>query len=138
MVYANNHNYYPKSVVDMVDVMRQLKIKTSKKKLSHLDREKSDGNKNSDVKVTSEKSFVQRRHIICNVCGKPDELVSNYPLNQEIPMKNWFIKTRKVLYNDNLCQDTSYLEEETQEEENNERERSHTPVGWSMHQSAYI
>ena len=75
--------------------------------------------------------------MVCNVCGKPDELASNCPLKQEILRKNWFIKTGKELYKDNLCQETSDLEEETQEEKNNKRERSHTQVEWSIHQSAY-
>ena len=64
-------------------------------------------------------------------------LRANCPLKQEIPMKNWFIKTGKEIYKDNLCQETSDLGEETQEEQNNVQERSHTQVGWSMHQSAY-
>ena len=75
--------------------------------------------------------------IICNFCAKPDELASNCPLKQEILMKNWYIKTGKEIHKDNRCQETSDVGEETQEEQNNEQERSHTQVGWSMHQSAY-
>ena len=52
-------------------------------------------------------------------------------------MKKWYVKTSKALFNEYMCQDTSDLEEETQEEQNNERERSHTQAGWSMYQSAY-
>ena len=52
-------------------------------------------------------------------------------------MEKWYIKTGKEIYKENHCHETSDLGEETQEENNNEPERSHTQEGWIMHHSAY-
>ena len=110
MDYANKKDNYPKSVADMVDVTRQFKVKTtSKKKFSPSDQYKSDGK--TDVKVKSEKRFAQSIQIICNVCVKPDELFSNCPLKKEFLIKNWYITTGKVLFDKNLYQTTSDLED---------------------------
>ena len=65
MLYANKKDDYPKSVKDMVDVMRQVKVSPRKKS---PEKGKSEAKKQSpDVKI--EKSFVQQKRdpIVCNV-----------------------------------------------------------------------
>ena len=76
MDYANDKDYYPKTVVKMVDVMRQVKIGRKKP-------EKGKSDKKPEVKA--ETSFAQKKAITCNVCGRPDELASNCPLKLEVP-----------------------------------------------------
>ena len=56
MLYANKKDDYPKSVKDMVDVMRQVKVSPRKKS---ADKSKSESKKGSDVKA--EKSFAQEK-----------------------------------------------------------------------------
>ena len=57
MSYANKKDDYPKSVKDMVDVMRQVKVSTRKKS---ADKSRSESKqKGSDVKA--KKSFAQEK-----------------------------------------------------------------------------
>ena len=79
MDYANKKDNYPKSVVDMVDIMKQVKI--SRKKTSP-DKGKSKIDKKKNLDVKSKKYFVQQKGdgIIYNFCRKPGELASNCPL----------------------------------------------------------
>ena len=96
--YANKKDNYPKSVVDMVDVMRKVGIIRKKTSPSEKGKSNKDERKNLDEK--SEKSSVQQKgdRIICNLCGKPGELDINCPLKQYIPMQQWYIKTGKEIY----------------------------------------
>ena len=133
MDFANKKDNYPKTVTDMVDVMRQVKVR---KKTSPSDEEKS--KKKSTEAVKQEKSFAQNKGdgIICNVCGKPGELASNCPLKQEIAMKNWFVKTGKVLYKENHAQEATVEADEIdklQIEQN-----SHNRIGWCIHQDVEL
>ena len=71
-------------------------------------------------------------------------------MKKDIPMKNWYVETGKVLFDKDLCKNTSALkeknsvsqffqqsnlEDETDEEDLDDSE-SHTQVGWSWCQRA--
>ena len=77
MYFTNKKDNYPKTIIDMVDVMQQVKIRW---KTSPSDEDKS--KKKSTEGVKQEKGFAQNKGdgIICNVCGKPGELASNCSL----------------------------------------------------------
>ena len=58
MAYANKKDNYPKSVVDMVDVMRQVKVITRKKS---PEKGKLERDKKRNTEVNSDKSFMQQK-----------------------------------------------------------------------------
>ena len=86
MAYANKKDNPSKFVVDMADVMRQVKVITRKKS---LEKGKSELAMKRNTEVKSEKNFLQRKGdgILCNICGKPGELAKNCTLKMDIPIK---------------------------------------------------
>ena len=151
MLSANKKEDYPKSVKDMVDVMRQVKVSPCKKS---ADKDKSESKqKSSDV--TTEKSFAQEKWdlILCNVCGKPGELASNCPMKLEFPMGKWFNKTGKTIERkpgkaksnpqkttkvsfqskEESSDDSDNSDNSEEESSDDSDEESHTQVGWSWH-----
>ena len=133
MDFANKKYNYPNTIIDMVDVMQQVKIRW---KTSPSDEDKS--KKKSTEGVKQEKSFAQNKGdgIICNVCGKPGELDSNCSLKQEISMKHWFLKTGKELYKENHNHETTV--EANSINKIQIEQSSHNIVGWCIHQDVEI
>ena len=94
--------------------------------------------KKSTKGVKQKKSFTQNKGygIICNVCGKAGELASNFPLKQEIAMKNWFVQTGKELYKENHNQETTVEDDEI--DKLKIEQSSHNGVRWCIHQDVEI
>ena len=81
--YANNNDNYPKSVRNMVDVMRQLKPKPKKDKLSNNDKSKRNGsqqNQNGDKIESPKKESSFATSTKCWCCGKPGCISRNCTL----------------------------------------------------------
>ena len=100
--FANNEDRYPKTLRQVVDVMRQIKPK--KKKTNGSGKDRNNGNKNnkdkSDKDKESEKkgsSFAQTDDKPrCFCCGDAECRTNRCQKKDDIPRNQWYDRTKKM------------------------------------------